>query len=75
MAKYLTTVLDAIYPDGTVQATYAYVDDEENCGVAVEVKRAQEMQREGVEFRVTRAFPGDYEVWYPPDFPPLWPVR
>ena len=75
MAKYLTTVMDATYPDGTVQAVYAYVDDEESTGAAFEVRRAQEMMREGVEFRVTGKRPADFKVWFRPDFPPLRAVR
>ena len=75
MSKLLTTVSGVEYPDGSTGACYAYIEEDLSVGVALPVKRAIEMQREGVPYEFTGTGPEDYGVWYAPDFPPIGAVR
>lgn len=75
MTKFLTTVMDAEHSDGQRWATYAYVDTEESVGVAVEFKRALEMERSGVPYKATLWTPDEFKVWFAPDFPVIGKPR
>lgn len=69
--EYLTTVSDVEYPGGQRAECYALVG-KTGTGTAVTVKRAIELQREGVEYRQPHpVYPGDFTVWFGPDFNPI----
>jgi hypothetical protein len=71
--QYLTTLHGVEYPDGTVTTCYVLASREDDCATAVEVRRAVELQRDGVPFYVFdgHSTPEDFGTFFGPDFPPI----
>lgn len=69
MTEYLTNVSDVEYPSGARGPCYALVGVH-GTGSAVSVRRAMELQCEGVPFRQPHpVYPADFATWFGPDFP------
>ena len=59
------------YADGTFGPGYALVDENANA-VAITLKRAIEMQKEGYPFAsIPICYPADFTSWVAPDFPQI----
>lgn len=67
----LLSVSGVTYPDGNVGSCYALVSegDDGSSAVCVTIKRAAELEREGVPFGTDWVRPEDFDTFIGPDFP------
>jgi hypothetical protein len=71
--EFITTVHDVDHTDGKRGSCYALVtiDGDQKTGAALTIKRARELQEEGVVYigRTDYRTPDTFTTWFGPDFP------